>query len=480
MILAQYTIRSKQDYIFKTNKMIEIIGASANISRAWDELFEVAKTLGLSFDEADDNTFDIKDTQKRMEAGELTISELFRGGGNLTVLFDSFDTFKALNRAFSYKILVDYPGMIPMAVYTDFTGDYRADYAALMNRSEIEKSRMYPGRDEFILPFSDAWQESFESFSKKEAGRKKSYEDGGSVPSPMDIAGTGPVDLLAVVHADGNNMGSKIMKFLRDETEYDKCVNSMRLFTKTTSQVFNVAGLKAVEEYHEELVNKLKSQDSEIKTADYRLIVADGDDLTFICNAKYALEYTRVYLNAVRDYNSDSPWKYSSCAGISLFHRRYPFADAYSIAEQVCDSAKKMVHTGKDDAPEEGWVDFQFITGTAGDLDTIRDRQNITASMARPWLLTEGRQTLKEYEKLAELEEILRRRGVTRTVIKELGNACESSIIEGRQILERVYARHKGLYEELTDLFAQDVELLLRAIYDLSGIMDIWFEGVNV
>lgn len=28
MVLAQYTIRSKQEYIFRTNRMVEIAGAS--------------------------------------------------------------------------------------------------------------------------------------------------------------------------------------------------------------------------------------------------------------------------------------------------------------------------------------------------------------------------------------------------------------------------------------------------------------------
>lgn len=34
MVLAQYTIRSKQEYIFRTNRMVEIAGASENISQS--------------------------------------------------------------------------------------------------------------------------------------------------------------------------------------------------------------------------------------------------------------------------------------------------------------------------------------------------------------------------------------------------------------------------------------------------------------
>ena len=46
-ILAQYTVRSKQEYIFRTNRMQEIVGASAIISQSFDLLFSCAEELGV-------------------------------------------------------------------------------------------------------------------------------------------------------------------------------------------------------------------------------------------------------------------------------------------------------------------------------------------------------------------------------------------------------------------------------------------------
>lgn len=46
MVLAQYTIRSKQEYIFRTNRMVEIAGASENISQSWNILFNQADEIG--------------------------------------------------------------------------------------------------------------------------------------------------------------------------------------------------------------------------------------------------------------------------------------------------------------------------------------------------------------------------------------------------------------------------------------------------
>ena len=53
MILAQYTIRSKQDYIFKTNRVLEIVGASKIIEGIWDDLFGCAVDLGLKTEKTD-------------------------------------------------------------------------------------------------------------------------------------------------------------------------------------------------------------------------------------------------------------------------------------------------------------------------------------------------------------------------------------------------------------------------------------------
>ncbi len=495
MLLAQYTIRSKQEYIFRTNKIVEIVGASANISNAWDDLFECAEKTGLRTLRITDEPFDFDKVRNQMEQKDtpLNLAELFRGGGNLTVIFDSKETFVNLNKVFSFGILKDRPGMIPMAVCTDVTDDYRADYAALMEKSEIEKNRMNPGRDNFILPFSqmdrntffpyagerDSYQAqgllSYESQSKRKIGIK--LRDENKTVKLLDdlVSGKGKESLLAVVHADGNNMGSKIMKFLGDDTDYTGCVNKMRQFSGTTARAFTDTGIAAMEKCRKELASDPKNKKLKESIFAYRVIVADGDDFTFICNARFAIDYTKSYIKAVYDYKSD--WKYSSCAGICVFHSHYPFARAYSLAEQACDDgAKKMVHTGAEQAPEEGWVDFHYIhSGIGGNLETIRYREGTFESMARPWLLTDDSNP-RSYSKLTSLYKSFKEYSVSRSVIKELGADWESSHSAGRQSLKRVCSKHPGLEKKLQDIFAGNNDLLMKAVFDLAEVIDIWYE----
>ena len=490
MVLAQYTIRSKQDYIFRTNRINEIVGASKLIAEVWDDLFRIASENGIRVSRESAGKF-VLDVNSEI-AGE-TVIELFCGGGNLTVLYDDRKTYTKLNKLFSFYVMKERPGMIPMAVCTDVTGDYRKDYASLMAESEIEKNRMNPARDSFILPFSKMDRNTFipvagEKFNFS-ANTEMSYacavkakrgtelrDDNVKMLDDM-ITKKGQESLLAVIHADGNNMGKKIMSFLGDDSDYASCVGKMREFTSKTARAFADNGKTALAKCRNTLMEKYKKFPE--RSFAYREIVADGDDFTFICNARFAMEYTRAYLEEV-DKFVECDWKYSSCAGICIFHSHYPFAKAYSLAEQACDDgAKKMVHVGGDESPEECWVDFHYIhSGIGGDLSVIRKMQRTENVMARPWLVAGRASNPRKLDNLDLLYKELKNNNVTRTVIKEIGQAWESSKPAGRQVYARMIGCKTDIKENLEKIVGGNVDDLLKALYDLSEVIDLWYEEV--
>lgn len=506
-ILAQYTIRSKQNYIFRSNRILEIVGASENISKSWDVLFEQAdkvfaqegtlekKTLRIK----DKSEFKIAEIDRAFDSKSLHMVELFRGGGNETVLFDSMDSYVKVNKAFSYYLLKEYPGMIPMAVCCEYTGDYRKDYNSLMQAADREKNRMISGQREFILPFSMMDRNTFqpysraiqyegevvrftdEAYSKRRQGLKISNEDPKVKILDNMVTKKGEESLLAVVHADGNNMGVKIAKMLEGNTDYDFCISKMRKFTEDTDKVFSKAGLEAIKKRRDELWDEYGTKSQNNHMFLYRKIVADGDDVTFVCNARFAMEYVKAYLKSVQEYHEkeNSEWLYSSCAGICIFHSHYPFARAYAMAEQACDNAKKRVHSAsdKEGAPmEEGWADFHYIhNGIGGNLESVRERQGTDRCMARPWLIAGEKQSESQnYDELGKLSQLLTAFYVSRSDIKTIGSEYENSPSCGRQELIRIYGHHKGLKEALGERY-QDENNLLKMIYDLSEVYDLWF-----
>ena len=476
--------------------MVEIAGASENISQSWNILFTQADKMGKKLRRVSKNIpFCMEEVKRLFDERKLNGIELFCGGGNDTVLYDSIETYLEVNKAFSRFLLENYPGMIPMAVACEYSGDYDKDYANLMKQSDIEKNKMISGQSDFILPFSMMDRTTFQPYSdiisiaessvrvtdeakaKRKAGLKIREQD--ETVKLLDdlITKKGEESLLAVVHADGNNMGSKISEMLTDKKDYDSCVNIMREFTADTAKAFGKSGLDAMQKCQQQLKEDYKDKYDE-KAFFFRKIIADGDDMTFVCNARFVMDYVRAYLEAVQNYNNkgEKEWRYSSCAGICIFHSHYPFARAYSLAEQACESAKKNVHG--ECIKEESWVDFHYIhNGVGGDLDQIREHQSVSGCMARPWRIgTKANTDRKDYSTLQILADITKENGVSRSDIKTIGSELEDSYSYGKFELNRVYGHHRNLQNEIKEKLKIDKEEdLLPIIYDLSEVYDLWF-----
>jgi len=525
MLLAQYTIRSKQDYIFKTNRVLEIMGASENVAKAWEMLFYTAGTESLKYKRAENGgSFQLEEIKKEFETGELDFIELFCGGGNETLLFgsecilredgkkspDNDSSFIKLNRAFSYKILKEYPGMIPMVVYTEATGDYSGDYRRLMEEAERKKSVMEPLWDLFTAPFAMMDRSTFrpysavlrignrdvrmsdESISKYWVGMNLRENNEDIRFFDEMITQKGKESLLAVVHADGNNMGAKIMDMLHNESNYDIAIPLMRKFTQTTADCFETQGEIALKECQNKLEHKYSRliEEGRLKRSSlaYRRVIGSGDDATFICNARFVMDYVKAYLDSVQEYSAlhHSDWKYSSCAGICIFHSHYPFSRAYSIAEQACDSAKEKVHVKGEEGStlEQGWIDFHFIhSGISGELDEIRKNQGIDKCIARPWLLSfdqkeESGKDIYSYDDLLKLKKIFEDKGVSRSSIKTIGSAYERSKGAALKELISLYGHTPDLQNSIESIY-QDSDIYLKALYDFAEIYDLWYSEVK-
>lgn len=517
MILAQYTIRSKQDYIFKTNRVLEIVGASENIARIWERLFEAADEASLKYERAD-KKFSMAEAAGKFKKGTLNFIELFCGGGNETILFDCNmgfqpdDSFRKLNRAFSYKLIEQYPGMIPMVVYVKATGDYSKDYKSLMDASEVKRNVMEPQWDMFTVPFAMMDRNIFQPYStlvkingqdirmSDESGKKyavgKKLRDGNEDIRLFDemVTQKGKESLLAVVHADGNNMRAKIMEMLHNEADYDKAVSLMREFTGRTADCFEVQGDAALKKCQSDLEEKnakaIKDKKLKKSSLAYRRLIGSGDDVTFVCNARFAMDYVKAYLDSVQNYskNTGGEWDYSSCAGICIFHSHYPFSRAYSIAEQACDDgAKQKVHVvddkGRVSVVEQGWMDFHFIqSGIGGDLSEIRRNQGTKDCIARPWLVSHNDETIEDipyrYDRLLALKDIIVKHEVSKARIKTVGSAYERSESAAKKELISLYGHTPGLEEGVKKIF-KDEQAFLKALYDLAEIYDLWYTEVE-
>ena len=515
MILAQYTIRSKQNYIFRSNKIQEITGGSAIIRDVFGILFRKARECGLIVETLNDTRvsrdFKLENVKERFKNQTLHLIELFTGGGNETVLYSDEISFQRANRAYTYHLTKEYPGLIPLCVGIPVDGDpncYKRDYASLMEAVEIEKNKMRPGCLMPMMPFSEMDRSTQQPISYKdrvhkisrsqeaqvkyEVGNKEKKEDDFAKLLDDIVTEKGEESLLAIVHADGNNMGVKIQHLLDGHSDYDFCVSAMRRFTENINNAFVKTGIAGIKNELEILKKEDKGRHP--KCYQYRVIVSDGDDVTFVCNARFALALTKAYLKAVASYGIShntvgNEETYSSCAGICVFHSHYPFSRAYELAEQACDLAKKPVHEtllqtdsrGNPVPEEECWLDFHFLhSGVACELEDIRDRQDTASCMARPWRVTgNGRHTGgRDFDilKFDETVNLWKSCGGSRANIKDIGNSFEQSTADGEYELSRVYYRYAEMEEKLKGIF-EDENRLYKTLYDASEMYDIWFGG---
>ena len=546
-VLAQYSIRSKQAYVFKTNHMQEIIGASSIIEDTFNFLFQSAQEspVPLKVQRIKDGNkeirFELADVLKNFSDRSLDMVELFIGGGNDTVLYRNRECFVRANQHYTRNVLEQYPGLLPFCVGVEVSfddspeGDYERDYQKLMAEADRQKNRMLVGRGYLSLPFSQMDRTTFTPISRlmyyrsdkgmveltEEAAVKRERQmerrnknlliEAESRYLDDLVTEKGEESLLAIIHVDGNNMGMKIQQRLDYEHSgrgYDRCIRIMRDFTEEIDKVFQEDGKDALD-------NELKSASEEARIArakgekalpeeafSIKYLVRAGDDFTFICNARLALRLTRAYLAGV---SSSKKGKYSSCAGICIFHSHYPFAQAYALAEQACDNAKKTVHdsAAKNSSQplEQCWLDFHYLrSGTGGDLKEIRQQHRTDQAMMRPYLVCgytlDGKKlqekSIKEESKyigkLDQLYQYLRDFDVSRSKLKMLGAMCEVDFHEALLTWDDVCSHTPAvaaadgrkktltLKNEANKLFSGNEELL-RTVYDLSEIYDIWYRG---
>ena len=545
--LAMYDVRGKQEYIFKTNKLKEIVGGSCIIRDCFKEyLFPSAEEymrrkakkegIPLSDDEVCGiyNYNDLKNepeyiseinkgkefSQKAFErmmqdekcaaryAGEV----VYEGGGNFFVLYKDKETCIEINKIFTRKLLKELYTLKVLCTYIELENglvNFIEDRKKLYEKhriSEAEESVICPVN---TLPFVQVDEVTSLPLTKyNENTRKKvSTEAEAKLAKHLDVYNEkygekdldklvtrkGEESLLAVVYIDGNNMGAKVQNVLGTETSYDQCVKKLRETSEFIQKNYVEDRIKDIDQMLEEKAKKGK------KKAGKRLVVFAGDEINLICNARDAYDIAKTYLKGLHQVSwKDSTEPCSACAGIAIFHSHAPYAQAYKVAEECCESGKTRMKKLEKAREKEGkskevcYIDVHYCQkGIGMSLDDIREKE-VGGLISKPWLLdmedekntTSKMQediTIMEIEKVVEALQMIE----SRTNVKDLAVAAKLS--EGAFNLEmrRIYAhqsdedikrRMKEIFvQEDREEFGQKYKKYRKMIYDIVIVYDLWF-----
>jgi hypothetical protein len=423
-ILAVYDTVGIQNYIFASNKLAENVGGSKLVADIFKKLLpEVISEETKS--PASDWT----------KGGALNLNLqaeiIYQGGGNAFVAFSDDTIFQAVTKSFLTRIIKHSPGVgvAVAAIETDFGDTYITDFENLNKRLSIIKGGFnipaFAGNQPITkqsgrtgLPVTGFYLGEYLSDSQMK--KRQRYEEYKKARNSKiaDFANLafekGSDSLIAIVHADGNNMGSQIKALMNSFKTYAEAVPAIRKLSMRIDNCYKMAREKTISNFDKEYQNYINEQSKQFPNKNFSSeppileLIGDGDDTTLVIGGRFALDFAAKLLREIEatpeeerpfaDIPTAAKEKLSvdsiptACAGIVLFHSHYPFSEAYKLSEELCSNAKKpsREHNGS-------YIDFHLHkSGNVAGLQGLRERQYLVEGkslFARPWLVSGGNPT---------------------------------------------------------------------------------------
>lgn len=485
--MYMYDVRGIQEYIFRTNKLKEIIGASEIVRGITEELFKkTADSLGYNVELAEGQL-----KFKFDEPNDFDAEIFYNGGGNLLVLFEDDDKAQALNTAMRIQLVKDTYSLQLAIAGIEITSEsaYQEDYRNLRKEMEKVKLNMPPLSLVSSFPFTLNDPDTGMPFSQELNGKKTTYETKKKLEKYVSIKDDVVANInemgscegdnkIAVIHIDGNNMGKKVASKINGVTNYKKAAEILRDFSDSVDELFTKKALKRVKDKLEYFWEKAGYTEKRKQERLFREVIHAGDDITFICNDKIALQCTRQFIKCIEEENigKEEIDQFHVCAGIYVMHTHFPFSRGYEMAEQLCDNAKKRSrnHPGN-------YLDFHInYGGILNDLDDIRDKQYVSKErfkdksinlIQRPYHVNGTNDELAE---LVNQIRIISSKNLSRGKIKELREA----FYEGKSIVDyKVNMINSRLKKEDRIILNKEDDKSYRILFDAIEIMDLkWGE----
>jgi hypothetical protein len=286
------SVQGIQEFVFQTNKLKEIVGAS-----------EIVKTI----------------------EGEIEkyhpLEILVNAAGNVKAIFDE-DHIQKIVLEFTKTIMQKAYGITLSQAVVKFNGDYPTQDEINELEKRLKIQRNIPTLDlDLSLNIFDlapstakpAVKIEKKVFIDKAIQQKRDANTQNEEYNDISKLSNSN-NKIAIIHADGNGLG--------------KLVPTLGKKLSAFSKNLDKASHKAYE-------------DAKIDEMKIRKVILGGDDLTIICDADYALEFTKNYLKHFEEQSEKiTGHRLTACAGIAYCNKKYPFHYAVSLAEELCAKAK--------------------------------------------------------------------------------------------------------------------------------------------
>lgn len=194
---------------------------------------------------------------------------------------------------------------------------------------------------------------------------------------------------LAIISIDGNAMGVKVSKFFEQTFENnEQFINEYKNFTQRIDNAYTDAFRKTIHFVMERYDIWAKdfygeaAQEKECwkKIIPIRPIIASGDDITFITYGKLGIEIAKTFIQNLQQQTitigpNKHTYHFEACAGVAIVRHKYPFWLGFEIANQLCANAKKRLK-----ADEQKWLELGMGTAETPYDTSLIDWQLISHS----------------------------------------------------------------------------------------------------
>ncbi|MBZ7986101.1 hypothetical protein AVANS14531_07110 [Campylobacter sp. Cr9] len=361
--LVLVDIAAKQEYIFSSNKLKDMVGASEIIARATD--VEI-----------------IKENCKEFEFDKSKIKDGFSGGGNAYLFFDKLDDAKKFIEKYSLHLLKTYPSLVPYLVPYEMSGDYQKDIAGAKDELDKIRNSFYPLTHslnigfERLCPSSNIGVNDDGEISNATASKRKMVENAKRFNKYLDAKGyefSNELDkiyihnnaFISVVHCDINALGEKVRKLKNKEESKE--------FSKKIDEIMQEAFTQMIDKLASRLDNDgFEFKDVKITKDDFkkddeyylpiRPIILNGDDFTFVSEGRLGVWLSKTFIEEL-EKASKKHFNGGLCAsaGIAICKAKTPFSRAYNLSEELASKAKALARKNKDKDKTDNKSTLSFL-----------------------------------------------------------------------------------------------------------------------
>jgi len=308
------SVQGIQEFIFATNELKTIVGAS-----------EIVKNINSKIQE------------------KYSKHIIVNAAGNVKLIFDESEKtiLEDLVLNFSKDIKQSAFGItLSQAVIMFEDGGLQKAFEDLEKNLFIQRNKIEIPLDTSINILKLALKsgkptieaEKDKATIQKEQEAKKDETSSGNIPKNKK-------NKTAIIHADGNGLGAMIASMNNNFTKDDELVKAYQDFSKNLDTATQ---------------NAYKTAIVGINPKSIRKVILGGDDMTIICDANIALDFTNKFLKEFEKETKNvmGGKGLTACAGIAYCNHKYPFHYAVNLAESLCSYSKKhSKEINKDLAP---------------------------------------------------------------------------------------------------------------------------------